>query len=159
MLLCVINFPTIILFTYGLFEVSPPYSPAQMFWIGWSRRYGEAVQELSICMALAPRHEEELLQPFVERLHLMRLESTWGSVSSPNAPSALVWVEVQLRYKDARRTFPFTRHYSSLGAEYLVQFYHLNLRSSNNARNGSKILGSCRHHHLIQAILEQITDV
>jgi hypothetical protein len=46
------------------------------------RRYGEAVQELSICMALAPMREEELLQPFLERLHLMRLESSWGAISA-----------------------------------------------------------------------------
>jgi hypothetical protein len=55
------------------------------------RRYSEAVQELSICMALAPVHEEAMLQPFVERLHLMRLAVSWGMLSSPNAPSALVW--------------------------------------------------------------------
>jgi regulator of sirC expression with transglutaminase-like and TPR domain len=54
------------------------------------RRYSEAVQELSICMALAPVHEEAMLQPFVERLHLMRLAVSWGMLSSPNAPSALV---------------------------------------------------------------------
>ncbi len=55
------------------------------------RRYSEAVQELSICMALAPVHEEAMLQPFVERLHLMRLAVSWGMLSSPNTPSALVW--------------------------------------------------------------------
>jgi hypothetical protein len=48
------------------------------------------VQELSICMALAPVHEEAMLQPFVERLHLMRLAVSWGMLSSPNTPSALV---------------------------------------------------------------------
>lgn len=33
-------------------------------------------------MALAPMREEELLQPFLERLHLMRLESSWGAISA-----------------------------------------------------------------------------
>lgn len=42
-----------------------------------SRRYGEAVQELSICMAFAPVEEAEILEPFVEKLHLMRAESSW----------------------------------------------------------------------------------
>nr|XP_024390759.1 uncharacterized protein LOC112289630 isoform X2 [Physcomitrium patens] len=55
-----------------------------------SRRYDEAVLELSICMALAPLPEEELLQPFVERLHLMRMESTWNIFSSSSSPSAFV---------------------------------------------------------------------
>jgi hypothetical protein len=38
----------------------------------YSRRYGEAVQELSICMAFAPVEEAEILESFVEKLHLMR---------------------------------------------------------------------------------------
>ncbi|XP_024373562.1 uncharacterized protein [Physcomitrium patens] len=54
------------------------------------RRYDEAVRELSICIALAPLREEESLQPFVERLHLMRTESTWDIFSSSNSPSAFV---------------------------------------------------------------------
>lgn len=44
------------------------------------RRYGEAVQELSICMAFAPVEEAEVLEPFVEKLHLLRLESSWKSM-------------------------------------------------------------------------------
>ncbi|XP_020523684.1 uncharacterized protein LOC18422648 isoform X1 [Amborella trichopoda] len=44
------------------------------------RRYGEAVQELSICMAFAPVEEAEILEPFVEKLHLLRLESSWKSL-------------------------------------------------------------------------------
>ncbi|MFQ6668641.1 hypothetical protein Gotur_034210 [Gossypium turneri] len=44
------------------------------------REYGKAVQELSICMAFAPEEEAELLEPFVEKLHLMRLESSWKSL-------------------------------------------------------------------------------
>ncbi|XP_024996422.1 uncharacterized protein LOC112529386 isoform X2 [Cynara cardunculus var. scolymus] len=43
----------------------------------FSREYGEAVQELSICMAFAPEEEAEILEPFVEKLHLLRLESSW----------------------------------------------------------------------------------
>ncbi|XP_058110842.1 uncharacterized protein LOC131253724 isoform X2 [Magnolia sinica] len=43
------------------------------------RKYGEAVQELSICMAFAPVEEAEVLEPFVEKLHLLRLESSWKS--------------------------------------------------------------------------------
>ncbi|KAJ9537209.1 hypothetical protein OSB04_029942 [Centaurea solstitialis] len=43
----------------------------------FSREYGESVQELSICMAFAPEEEAEILEPFVEKLHLLRLESSW----------------------------------------------------------------------------------
>ncbi|XP_057992415.1 uncharacterized protein LOC110667784 isoform X2 [Hevea brasiliensis] len=46
----------------------------------YNREYGEAVQELSICMALAPEEEAEILEPFVEKLHLLRLESSWRSM-------------------------------------------------------------------------------
>lgn len=46
----------------------------------FSRRYGEAVQELSICMAFAPVEEAEVLEPFVEKLHLLRLLSSWESL-------------------------------------------------------------------------------
>ncbi|XP_039037148.1 uncharacterized protein LOC120174326 [Hibiscus syriacus] len=46
----------------------------------YSREYGKAVQELSICMAFAPEEEAEILEPFVEKLHLMRLESLWKSL-------------------------------------------------------------------------------
>ncbi|KAF8378937.1 hypothetical protein HHK36_028362 [Tetracentron sinense] len=46
----------------------------------YSRMYGEAVQELSICMAFAPVEEAEILEPFVEKLHLLRLESSWKSL-------------------------------------------------------------------------------
>ncbi|XP_057965150.1 uncharacterized protein LOC131155774 isoform X2 [Malania oleifera] len=44
----------------------------------YNREYGEAVQELSICMAFAPEEEAEILEPFVEKLHLLRLESSWN---------------------------------------------------------------------------------
>lgn len=44
------------------------------------REYGKAVQELSICMAFAPEEEAEVLEPFVEKLHLLRLESSWKSL-------------------------------------------------------------------------------
>lgn len=44
------------------------------------RRYAEAVQELSICMAFAPAEEAEVLEPFVEKLHLLRVESSWKSL-------------------------------------------------------------------------------
>ncbi|XP_042480112.1 uncharacterized protein LOC122061022 [Macadamia integrifolia] len=39
----------------------------------YTRKYGAAVQELSICMAFAPVEEAEVLEPFVEKLHLLRL--------------------------------------------------------------------------------------
>ncbi|KAI3812630.1 hypothetical protein L1987_17341 [Smallanthus sonchifolius] len=45
----------------------------------YSRDYGKAVQELSICMAFAPEEEAEVLEPFVEKLHLLQLESSWKS--------------------------------------------------------------------------------
>ncbi|KAK4748761.1 hypothetical protein SAY87_015347 [Trapa incisa] len=45
----------------------------------FNREYVEAVQELSICMVFAPEEESEILEPFVEKLHLLRLESTWKS--------------------------------------------------------------------------------
>ncbi|KAM0935076.1 putative protein SirB1 [Dioscorea sansibarensis] len=45
----------------------------------YSKRYGEAVQELSICMAFAPVEEAEVLEPFVEKLHLLRFEQSWNS--------------------------------------------------------------------------------
>ena len=44
------------------------------------REYEAAVQELSICMAFAPEEEAEILEPFVEKLHLLRLESSWKSL-------------------------------------------------------------------------------
>ncbi|KAK1379172.1 Tetratricopeptide-like helical domain, Protein SirB1 [Heracleum sosnowskyi] len=44
------------------------------------RDYEEAVQELSICMAFAPEEEAQVLEPFVEKLHLLRLESSWKSL-------------------------------------------------------------------------------
>ncbi|PSR91726.1 UPF0162 protein like [Actinidia chinensis var. chinensis] len=46
----------------------------------YSREYKEAVRELSICMAFAPEEEAEVLEPFVEKLHLLRLESSWKSL-------------------------------------------------------------------------------
>ncbi|KDP37797.1 hypothetical protein JCGZ_06699 [Jatropha curcas] len=46
----------------------------------YNREYGKAVQELSICMAFAPEEEAEILEPFVEKLHLLRLESSWKSM-------------------------------------------------------------------------------
>ncbi|XP_015575116.1 uncharacterized protein LOC8283008 isoform X2 [Ricinus communis] len=46
----------------------------------YNREYGKAVQELSICMAFAPEEEAEVLEPFVEKLHLLRLESSWKSM-------------------------------------------------------------------------------
>lgn len=45
----------------------------------YSRDYGKAVQELSICMAFAPEEEAEVLEVFVEKLHLLQLESSWKS--------------------------------------------------------------------------------
>ena len=38
------------------------------------------MQELSICMAFAPVEEAEVLEPFVEKLHLLRVESSWKSL-------------------------------------------------------------------------------
>ncbi|KAJ8555251.1 hypothetical protein K7X08_012747 [Anisodus acutangulus] len=46
----------------------------------YSREYEEAVQELSICMAFAPEEEAEVLEPFVEKLHLLRVASSWKSL-------------------------------------------------------------------------------
>ncbi|KAK6116908.1 hypothetical protein DH2020_049283 [Rehmannia glutinosa] len=43
----------------------------------YNREYEAAVQELSICMAFAPEDEAEVLEPFVEKLHLMRIETSW----------------------------------------------------------------------------------
>ncbi|KAK8639929.1 hypothetical protein V6N13_138295 [Hibiscus sabdariffa] len=48
---------------------------------GMMLEYGKAVQELSICMAFAPEEEAEILQPFVEKLHLMRLEASWETLA------------------------------------------------------------------------------
>uniref|UniRef100_A0A6N2K5F4 Protein SirB1 N-terminal domain-containing protein n=1 Tax=Salix viminalis TaxID=40686 RepID=A0A6N2K5F4_SALVM len=47
----------------------------------YNRKYGQAVQELSICMAFAPEEEAEVLEAFVEKLHLLRLESSWKSLA------------------------------------------------------------------------------
>ncbi|XP_024535486.1 uncharacterized protein LOC9658272 [Selaginella moellendorffii] len=44
-----------------------------------SRRYGEALQELSACLAVAPVHDLQILEPFVEKLHLLRVESSWAA--------------------------------------------------------------------------------
>ncbi|XP_021848661.1 uncharacterized protein [Spinacia oleracea] len=55
----------------------------------YNRQYGEAVQELSICMAFAPEEEAALLEPFVEKLHLMRLESSWKSLGHAGQLTAL----------------------------------------------------------------------
>lgn len=38
------------------------------------------MQELSICIAFAPEEETKVLEPFVEKLHLLRLESSWKSL-------------------------------------------------------------------------------
>ncbi|KAL3613784.1 hypothetical protein CASFOL_041858 [Castilleja foliolosa] len=46
----------------------------------YNREYEAAVQELSICMAFAPEEESEVLDPFVEKLHLLRLENSWKSL-------------------------------------------------------------------------------
>ncbi|XP_047968401.1 uncharacterized protein LOC125212315 [Salvia hispanica] len=46
----------------------------------YKREYEAAVQELSICMAFAPEEEAMVLEPFVEKLHLMRLETSWKSL-------------------------------------------------------------------------------
>ncbi|XP_042032447.1 uncharacterized protein LOC121779188 [Salvia splendens] len=46
----------------------------------YKREYEAVVQELSICMAFAPEEEAEVLEPFVEKLHLMRLETSWKSL-------------------------------------------------------------------------------
>ncbi|KAL7164636.1 hypothetical protein ACSBR2_040518 [Camellia fascicularis] len=46
----------------------------------YNREYKEAVQELSICMAFAPEEEAEVLEPFVEKLRLLVLESSWKSL-------------------------------------------------------------------------------
>ncbi|KAI8530788.1 hypothetical protein RHMOL_Rhmol11G0086400 [Rhododendron molle] len=46
----------------------------------YSREYEAAVQELSIYMAFAPEEEAGILEPFVEKLHLLRLESSWKSL-------------------------------------------------------------------------------
>lgn len=55
----------------------------------YNRQYGEAVQELSICMAFAPEEEAALLEPFVGKLHLMRLESSWKSLGHAGQLTAL----------------------------------------------------------------------
>ena len=49
-------------------------------YLAYFREYKEAVRELSICMAFAPEDEAEVLEPFVEKLHLLRLESSWKSL-------------------------------------------------------------------------------
>ncbi|XP_010434442.1 PREDICTED: uncharacterized protein LOC104718399 isoform X1 [Camelina sativa] len=48
----------------------------------YERQYGEAVQELSICLAFVPPEEEAVLKPFVERLHLLRLISSLKPLGS-----------------------------------------------------------------------------
>lgn len=50
--------------------------------MGCCRRYTEAVQELSICVAFAPEEEAEILEPFVEKLHLLRLLASWECLDS-----------------------------------------------------------------------------
>ncbi|KAH7443076.1 hypothetical protein KP509_02G018000 [Ceratopteris richardii] len=54
-----------------------------------NKRYGEAVQELSICAALAPSGDRHMLEHFVEKLHLLHIESSWSSLKPPSAPSTL----------------------------------------------------------------------
>lgn len=49
------------------------------WFILWSRQYGEAIQELSICMAFAGEEEAKVLELFVEKLHLLRLISSLKS--------------------------------------------------------------------------------
>lgn len=39
----------------------------------FSRKYKEAIQELSICVAFAPEEESAILEPFIEKLHLLVL--------------------------------------------------------------------------------------
>lgn len=50
------------------------------------REYEAAVQELSICMAFAPEEEAQVLEPFVEKLHLMRLETSWKPLGRLTVP-------------------------------------------------------------------------
>ncbi|KAL8521443.1 hypothetical protein ACS0TY_011821 [Phlomoides rotata] len=45
----------------------------------YEREYEIAIQELSICLAFAPEEEAEVLESFVQRLHLMRLKTTCKS--------------------------------------------------------------------------------
>ncbi|PSR91361.1 UPF0162 protein like [Actinidia chinensis var. chinensis] len=52
----------------------------------YSREYEAAVQELSICMAFAPEEEAGVLEPFVKKLHLLRLESSWKSLGGHRGP-------------------------------------------------------------------------
>lgn len=65
------------------------------FWVitlNKCREYEAAVQELSICMAFAPEEEAQVLEPFVERLHLMRLEKSWKSLGQKgHLTSSLTW--------------------------------------------------------------------
>ncbi|CAL8995429.1 unnamed protein product [Prunus brigantina] len=39
--------------------------------------YNRYVMWTSICMAFAPEEEAEVLEPFLEKLHLLRLEPSW----------------------------------------------------------------------------------
>ncbi|KAJ6327666.1 hypothetical protein OIU78_014513 [Salix suchowensis] len=55
----------------------------------YNRKYGQAVQELSICMAFAPEEEAKVLEAFVEKLHLLRLESSWKSLGHTGQLTAL----------------------------------------------------------------------
>ncbi|KAL1224734.1 hypothetical protein V5N11_027896 [Cardamine amara subsp. amara] len=48
----------------------------------YSRQYGEAVQELSICMAFVSDEEQKVLELFVEKLHLLRLLSSLKPLGS-----------------------------------------------------------------------------
>ena len=50
------------------------------------REYEAAVQELSICMAFAPEEEAGVLEQFVKKLHLLRLESSWKSLAGHRGP-------------------------------------------------------------------------
>lgn len=61
----------------------------QMFRSHIFRRYVEAVQELSICMAFAPEEEAEILEPFVEKLHLLRLLSSWECLDQADSVPVL----------------------------------------------------------------------
>ncbi|KAI3777495.1 hypothetical protein L1987_47295 [Smallanthus sonchifolius] len=75
----------------------------------FTREYREVVQELSICMALTPKEEAEILEPFVEKLHLLRLESYWKSLGHKGLSAAINSDLMAEELKNRERTVELMR--------------------------------------------------
>ncbi|KAI3774773.1 hypothetical protein L1987_49335 [Smallanthus sonchifolius] len=99
--------------------------------------YREVVQELSICMALAPKEEAEILEPFVEKLHLLRLKSSWKSLGHKGLSAA---INSDLMAEELKR-YRFLASYSFFGnrTERTVELMRLERKKSASSSDVHEI--------------------